>query len=41
MTNEVRSGKWMRVAQKGLQSSCIHPFGHHNWTTIFCGEPWF
>ena len=28
--NEVRSGKWMRAAQKGLKMSCIHLFGHHN-----------
>ena len=37
-TNEVRTGKWMRAAQKGLKMSCIHPFGHHNWTRI---KPFF
>ena len=21
--------------------SCIHPFGHHNWTRIIFGKPWF
>ena len=41
MTNEVRTRKWMRVAQKGLKMSCIHPFGHHNWTRIIFGKPWF
>ena len=41
MKNEVRSGKWMRVAQKGLKMSCIPPSGHHNWTTIVFGKPWF
>ena len=40
-TNEVRTGKWMRAAQKGLKMSCIHPFGHHNWTRIIFGKPWF
>ena len=30
-TNEVRGGKWMRAAQKGLKMSCIHPFGHHKY----------
>ena len=34
MTNEVRTRKWMRAAQKGLKMSCIHLFGHHNWTRI-------
>ena len=38
MTNEVRIGKWMRAAQKGLKMSCIHPFGHHNWTWIIFGN---
>ena len=38
-TNEVRIGKWMRAAQKGLKMSCIHPFGHHNWTRIIFGKP--
>ena len=28
-TNEVRLGKWTRVAQMGLKMSYIHPFGHH------------
>ena len=41
MTNEVRTGKWMRAAQMGLKMSCIHPFGHHNWTRIIFGKPWF
>ena len=40
-TNEVRTRKWMRAAQKGLKMSCIHPFGHHNWTRIIFGKPWF
>ena len=40
-TNEVRTGKWMRASQKGLKMSCIHPFGHHNWTRIMFGKPWF
>ena len=31
----------MRVAQKGLKMSCIHPFGHHSWTRIIFGKPWF
>ena len=26
--NEVRIGKWMRAAQKGLKMSCDHTFGH-------------
>ena len=29
-TNEVRTRKWMRAAQKGLKMSCIHPFVQHN-----------
>ena len=33
-TNEVRTGKWSRAAQKGLKISCIHPLGHHKWTRI-------
>ena len=33
-TNEVRTKKWMRAAQKGLKMSCIHLFGHHNWNKI-------
>ena len=41
MTNEVCTGKWMRVAQKGLKMSCIHPFGHHNWIGIVFGKPRF
>ena len=40
MTNEVRTGQWM-AAQKGLKMSRVHPFGHHNWTRISCGKPWF
>ena len=40
-TNEVRTGKWMRVAQKGLKMSCIHPFRYHKWTRISFGKPWF
>ena len=40
-TNEVGTGKWMRVAQKGLKMSCIHPFGHHIWTRLIFGRPWF
>ena len=39
--NEVRTGKWMKAAQKGLKMSCIHPFGHHNWTRIIFGKSWF
>ena len=39
-TNEVRTGKCMRAAQKGLKMSRIHPFGHHNWTRIVFGKPW-
>ena len=39
--NEVRTGKWMRVAQKGLKMSCIHPVGHHISTGIISGKPWF
>ena len=39
--NEVRIGKWMRAAQKALKMSCIHPFGHHNYTTVIFGKPWF
>ena len=31
----------MRAAQKGLKMSGIHPFGHHNWTRIIFGKPWF
>ena len=31
----------MRAAQKALKMSCIHPFGHHNWTRIIFGKPWF
>ena len=31
----------MRAAQKGLKMSCIHPFGHHHWTRIIFGKPWF
>ena len=41
MTNEVRTGKWMRAAQKGLKMSRIHPFGHHNSPRIMFGKPWF
>ena len=41
MTNEVHTRKWMRAAQMGLKMSCIHPFGHHNWTRIIFGKPWF
>ena len=40
-TNEVRLGKWTRAAQMGLKMSYIHPFGHHNWTGIMFGKPWF
>ena len=40
-THEVRIGRLMRVAQKGLKISCIHPFGHHKWTRIIFGKPWF
>ena len=40
-TNEVHTRKWMRAAQKGLKMSCIHPFGHHNWTRIIFGKSWF
>ena len=40
-TNEVRTRKWIRAAQKGLKMSYIHPFGHHNWTRIIFGKPWF
>ena len=40
-TNEVRTGKWMRAAQKGLKMSHIHPFGHHNCTSIIFGKPCF
>ena len=25
----------------GLEMSCIHPFGHHNWSGIMFGKPWF
>ena len=25
----------------GLKMSRIHPFGHHNWTGIIFGKPWF
>ena len=28
----------MIAAQKGLNMSCIHPFGHHNWTRIHGGR---
>ena len=38
-TNEVRTGKWMRAAQKGLKMSRIPPLGHHNWTRIIFGKP--
>ena len=31
----------MRAAQKVLKMSCIHPFGHHNWTRIMFGKPCF
>ena len=31
----------MRAAQKGLKMSYIHPFGHHKWTGIIFGKPWF
>ena len=31
----------MRAAQKGLKMSCVHLFGHHNWTRIIFGKPWF
>ena len=41
MTNQVRTGQWMRAAQKGLKRICIHPFGHHKWTRIVLGKPWF
>ena len=40
-TNEVRTGKWMRADEKGLKMSSIHPFGHHNLTTIIFGKPCF
>ena len=40
-TNEVHTGKWMRTAQKGLKTSCMHPFGQHNWTRIMFGKSWF
>ena len=29
----------MRAAQKGLKMSCVHLFGHHNWTRIIFGKP--
>ena len=40
-TNEVRTRKWMRADQKGVKMSSIHPFGHHKWTRIIFGKPWF
>ena len=30
----------MRAAQKGLKMTCVHPFGHQNWTRIVFGKPW-
>ena len=38
-TNEVRTGKWLRAAQKGPKMSCIHPFGRHTWSRIIFGKP--
>ena len=37
--NDVRTGKWMRAAQKGHKMSCIHPYGHHNYTRIIFWKP--
>ena len=38
-TNEVRAGKRMRAAQKGLKMSRIHRFGHQIWTRIIFAKP--
>ena len=31
----------MKAAEKGLKRSYVHPLGHHNWTRIIFGKPWF
>ena len=36
-TNEVHTERLKTRSKK----SCIHPFGHHNWTRITFGKPWF
>ena len=31
----------MTTGEKGLKMSRVHPFGHHNWTSIIFGKPGF